>query len=147
MTGFTMPTTPEKFNRYCLTQWISKLPWSFEIHWVRQYFINIGLLWIKDLQTSEMTVELKPNLYIGFVNIFPNFWYMYPFLPQERLPITSSISPYGHIIENTIINSYFLNENKKWHVKGRIFRVISHVLLLPCMVFCTEISNRSESCD
>ena len=25
------------FTKYCLTQWISKLPGSFEIHWVRQY--------------------------------------------------------------------------------------------------------------
>ena len=24
--------------KYCLTQWISQLPGSFEIHWVRQYF-------------------------------------------------------------------------------------------------------------
>ena len=27
-----------KFNRYCLTQWISKLPGSFEIHWVTVLF-------------------------------------------------------------------------------------------------------------
>ena len=25
---------------YCLAQWISKLPGSFEIHWVRQYLVN-----------------------------------------------------------------------------------------------------------
>ena len=28
------------FPKYCLTQWISKLPRSFEIHWVRQYLVN-----------------------------------------------------------------------------------------------------------
>ena len=27
-------------TKYCLTQWISKLPGSFEIHWVRQYLVN-----------------------------------------------------------------------------------------------------------
>ena len=32
------------FTMYCLTHQISKLPRSFEIHWVRQYLINfIGL--------------------------------------------------------------------------------------------------------
>ena len=28
------------FTEYCLIQWISKLPGSFEIHWVRQYRVN-----------------------------------------------------------------------------------------------------------
>ena len=28
------------FTKYCLTQWISKLPWSFEIHQERQYQVN-----------------------------------------------------------------------------------------------------------
>ena len=28
------------FTKHCLTQWISKLPWSFEIHWVGQYLVN-----------------------------------------------------------------------------------------------------------
>ena len=28
------------FIEYCLTQWISKLPGSFEIHWVKQYLVN-----------------------------------------------------------------------------------------------------------
>ena len=28
------------FNKYCLTQWISKLLGSFEILWVRQYLVN-----------------------------------------------------------------------------------------------------------
>ena len=29
------------FTMYCLTQWISKLLGSFEIHWVRQYLVNV----------------------------------------------------------------------------------------------------------
>ena len=28
------------FTKFCLTQWISKLPGSFVIHWVRQYLVN-----------------------------------------------------------------------------------------------------------
>ena len=32
------------FTKYCLTQWISKLPWSFEIHWVRHYLVNFTCL-------------------------------------------------------------------------------------------------------
>ena len=28
-------------TKYCLTLWISKLPGSFEIQWVRQYLVNI----------------------------------------------------------------------------------------------------------
>ena len=35
------------FTKYCFAQWISKLPGSFEIHWVRQYLINfMGLVGI-----------------------------------------------------------------------------------------------------
>ena len=37
------------FTKYCLTQWISKLPESFEIHLVKQYLINfMGLAGIVD---------------------------------------------------------------------------------------------------
>ena len=38
-----MPARPVKFTKYiyCLTQWIPKLPENFEIHWVRQYLINV----------------------------------------------------------------------------------------------------------
>ena len=36
------------FVKYCLSQWISKLSGSFEIHWVKQYLVNftglVGLL-------------------------------------------------------------------------------------------------------
>ena len=28
------------FTKYCLTQWMSKLPGRFEINWVRQYRVN-----------------------------------------------------------------------------------------------------------
>ena len=45
--------------------------WSFEIHWVRQYSANVVLFGIKDLQTPEMTVKLKSNLYVRHVNIVP----------------------------------------------------------------------------
>ena len=38
---FEMKTT---FTKYCLTQWISKLPRSFEIHWVRPYLVNFTSL-------------------------------------------------------------------------------------------------------
>ena len=35
--------TPNKttFTKYCLIPWISKLPRSFKIHWVRQYLVNV----------------------------------------------------------------------------------------------------------
>ena len=29
----TFETSLDKFTRYCLTQWIQKLPGGFEIHW------------------------------------------------------------------------------------------------------------------
>ena len=33
------------FTKYCITQWISKLRGSFEIHWVRQYLLDfMGLV-------------------------------------------------------------------------------------------------------
>ena len=53
----------------------SKLPGSFEIHWVRQYLLKVILFGIKDLQTSARTGKLKRNFYVGHVNIFPNLWH------------------------------------------------------------------------
>ena len=32
------------FTKYCFTQWISKLPKSFGIHWVRQYLVHFMVL-------------------------------------------------------------------------------------------------------
>ena len=32
-----------------------------------------SLLWIKDLQTSEMTIKIENNFYVGPVNIFLKF--------------------------------------------------------------------------
>ena len=51
-----------------------KAPVSFEIHWVKQYLVNVVLFGIKDLQTSKLTVKLKSNLYGEHVNISHNFW-------------------------------------------------------------------------
>ena len=46
---FTMPERPRKHTRYCLKRCISKLPWSFEIHYVRQYLVNLFLFRKKDM--------------------------------------------------------------------------------------------------
>ena len=32
------------FTKYRFSQWISKLPGSFEINWVRQYLVNLTSL-------------------------------------------------------------------------------------------------------
>ena len=40
--------TPEIYQ-VLPTQWFSKLLRSFEIHWVRQYLVNIVLFRIKDM--------------------------------------------------------------------------------------------------
>ena len=42
--------TSEIYQVLPCTQWISKLPGSFEIHWVRQYLVNVVLFWNKDLK-------------------------------------------------------------------------------------------------
>ena len=46
----------------------------FAIQRVRQHLVNVVLFGIKDLQTYEMTVKRKSNLYVGPVNICPNIW-------------------------------------------------------------------------
>ena len=69
-----MPARPLKFTRYYLTQWTSKLPGSFGIHWVRKKLVNAVLFKIKDQWTSEITVKLRSNLCIRHVNILANFW-------------------------------------------------------------------------
>ena len=41
------------FTKHCLTQWISKLPVSFEIHCIRQYVVNfIGMMGIVNLNAT-----------------------------------------------------------------------------------------------
>ena len=55
--------------------WISMLTWSYEIHRVRQYLVNVVWFGIKDMRISEITIKLKSKLYFGTVNIFPNFWH------------------------------------------------------------------------
>ena len=45
---FTKPARPMNFAMYCFIQWISKLPRSFEIHWVKQYYVNVVLFGMKD---------------------------------------------------------------------------------------------------
>ena len=64
-----MPARPAPFAKHCLTQWISKLPGSFESHQVRQYLVDVALFRINDLQIPEMTMKLKGNLYVGPENI------------------------------------------------------------------------------
>ena len=41
------------FTNYCLSQWISKLPGKFEIHWIREYMVNV----------SGFVGILNPNVY------------------------------------------------------------------------------------
>ena len=68
--AFIILARPIQFSKYHVTQWISKLAESFEIHWVRKYLVNVVLFGIKDLQTSEMAVKLKCNLYVRSKDIF-----------------------------------------------------------------------------
>ena len=65
-----MPAKPIKLTRNYLTQQMSKLLGNFDIHWVRQYEVNVVLFGIKSLLMSKMTIKLKSNLYIGPVYIF-----------------------------------------------------------------------------
>ena len=55
-------TTPIK---YCLTQWISKLPGSFEILWVRQYLVNFGALSCIVNATVYKTKPISTGLWYG----------------------------------------------------------------------------------
>ena len=55
------------------TALLRRFPGSFEIHWVRQYLVNVVLFFIKDLQTFETMAKLKCYFYIGAVDIFRNF--------------------------------------------------------------------------
>ena len=55
---------PMKFTTYFLTQWISKLSESFEVHWIKQCLVIV-----------KMTTKLKCNLYVRHVIFFCNFWH------------------------------------------------------------------------
>ena len=51
------------FTRYCLTQWISNLRKSFEIHWVRQYLVNftglVSIVYVTVYSTETVFTGLK----------------------------------------------------------------------------------------
>ena len=58
------------FTKYCLTQRISKLPRSFEIHWVRQYLVNcLGLMGIVNA-TVYKTELIFTGLGLGKLSYF-----------------------------------------------------------------------------
>ena len=74
--AFIMPGRSAKIIRYCLTPWIPKLPRSFEIHWVRQYLVNVVIFGIKDLKTSEMTIKPSSNYLVRWPRKYClNFWH------------------------------------------------------------------------
>ena len=53
------------FTEYCITQWISELHGSFEIHWVKQYLVNFtGLLGIVNANVY-MTERILTGLWHG----------------------------------------------------------------------------------
>ena len=49
------------FTEYFLTQWISKLPGSFEIHWVKQYLVNFMAL----VDIVNATVYKTESIFTG----------------------------------------------------------------------------------
>ena len=71
------------FTRYCLTQSISKLPWSFHIHLVRQYLVNItglvndfftvlghGKMYMRFHITSILYLYASDNQWIMVISLF-----------------------------------------------------------------------------
>ena len=53
------------YSKYCLIQWISKFPRSFEIHWVRQNLVNFtGLVGMVNT-TVDKTEPIFPGLWHG----------------------------------------------------------------------------------
>ena len=44
---------------------------SFEIHWVRQYLVNVVLYRMKDPLKYKMTPKLKSNMFVWPVSIIP----------------------------------------------------------------------------
>ena len=70
---FIMFARHVEVTRYSFTQWISKFPVSFGKQRERQYLVNVVLFGIKDLETSEMIIKLKSNMYIRPAIILPNF--------------------------------------------------------------------------
>ena len=67
ISDFYMSFIPNKttFTKYCLTQWISKLPGSFEIHWVTQYLVNFmglaGIVNTNVYKTKPTFTGLEPG--------------------------------------------------------------------------------------
>ena len=83
----------------------------FEIHWVRQYMINAVLFGIKDLQTSEMTIKLKGNFYVGPVNTFSHF----DTLRYETLWYGNAFRIPGACPTKYRIDQIRSNSNFAWH--------------------------------
>ena len=82
------------FTKYCLTQCISKLPGSFEIHWVRQYLVNFaGLagivntnIWFLTLVLLLLQVVVWPWWQISLHVIGLRVWWRAVLIFTERRP-------------------------------------------------------------
>ena len=75
------------FTKYLLTQWISKLLGSFEIHWVRQYLVNftglVGIVVATVYKTEPIfTVFLHGKLSLClkiYIYIYDMYIYIYTY--------------------------------------------------------------------
>ena len=71
--SFHISFIPDKlhllFTKYCITQWISKLLGSFEIHWVRLYLVNFVALAGIVNPTVYKTKPIFTGLYFGQVPV------------------------------------------------------------------------------
>ena len=68
-----VPNKPT-FTKYCLTQWISKVPGSYEIHWVRQYLVNftglVGIVNTTVYKTKPIFIGLGHGKLFWFVTLY-----------------------------------------------------------------------------
>ena len=68
-----MPTRPMKFLRHCLTQWISKLLGSFEIHWVT-VLNKCSFIWGKGWINIPNDCKAQKYLVHGTYKYFWEMW-------------------------------------------------------------------------
>ena len=95
------------FTKYCFTQWISKLPRSFEIHWVSQYLIifthlvgivNATVYWDNFHRSRAWQIVLIFN----DVLVYCGFWMW----ARQCLDPPTSCLPDAHLSWEALITVY-----------------------------------------
>ena len=104
-------------TKYCLTQWISKLLWSFEVHWVRQYLVNF--MGLAGIIKAIFTDQVNFHRFQAWQNIL---------IFQHGTHICINLKPVFNQLRLRQNGCYFVDDSFKYIFKYIAKQATSHYL-------------------